>query len=226
MPQPDIPTLPRSGGRQRATRAINQYAPPSRCLLGARVARTDRVQYRPEGSAMAAPRQGPIERRRADTLPAGVGRREFIALLGGSAVAWPLAVQAQPSKKVPTIGVLTMGTSTGRPLLAVDVFLQALRDLGWIEGKNVRVEMRVAPTVDRLPELAAELVRMNVDVIFASSSTFVEAPDRRPKRFRLYSLRITIQSGSAMWRAWRTLVGTSRGCLNFKPSLLPSSWRC
>src|SRR5262249_21754962 len=65
--------------------------------------------------------------------------------------------------------------------LAVDVFLQALRDLGWIDGQNVHVEMRVAPTVDRLPELAAELVRMNVDVIFASSSTFVEAARQATK---------------------------------------------
>jgi len=98
-----------------------------------------------------------------------VTRREFITLLGGAAVAWPLGALGQQSKKLPTIGILTI------PGLPVDAFRRSLRDLGWIEGQNVLIEMLVAPTVDRLPELAAELVRMKVDVIFASSSTFVEA---------------------------------------------------
>jgi putative ABC transport system substrate-binding protein len=108
-------------------------------------------------------------------------RRDFIVLLGSAASVWPLAAGAQQSKKIPTIGILTMGTATGRPLLAVDAFRQGLRDLGWIEGQNVLVEMLVAPTVDRLPELADELVRRNVDVIFASSSTFVEAARQATK---------------------------------------------
>jgi len=104
-------------------------------------------------------------------------RREFIALIGGASAAWPLMARAQQSKRLPTIGILTLGTgtSTDAPGLPVDAFRRGLRDLGWIEGQNVLIEMRVASTVDRLPELAAELVRMKVDVIFASSSTFVEA---------------------------------------------------
>jgi putative tryptophan/tyrosine transport system substrate-binding protein len=109
-------------------------------------------------------------------------RREFIAGLGGVA-AWPVCGSAQQSKKLSTIGILTIGTqaSSGRPGLPVDSFVRGLRELGWIEGENIRVELAAAPRVELLPELAAELVRMQVDVIFASSSTFVEAALRATK---------------------------------------------
>src|SRR5437762_10867432 len=99
-------------------------------------------------------------------------RREFITLLGG-AVAWPLPLRAQQSAKVPRIGFLRFGpasANTGR----VEALRAGLRQLGYDEGKNIVIEFRWAETVDQLPELVAELVRMNVDVIFAMSSTEVE----------------------------------------------------
>jgi putative ABC transport system substrate-binding protein len=100
-------------------------------------------------------------------------RRDFISLPVGAVVAWPLVVRAQHAGKVPRIGYLGFG-----PASAYDTRLEALRaglrDLGYVEGKNIVIEFRWAQSVDQLPELAAELVRMNVDVIFASSSTLVE----------------------------------------------------
>jgi putative tryptophan/tyrosine transport system substrate-binding protein len=94
-------------------------------------------------------------------------RRAFIAGSLGLLAA-PVVVQAQQPPKVPRIRYLESGAS-GTPL--VEAFRHGLRDLGWIEGQNIAVEVRAAEgKYDRLPELAAELVRLKVDVIFASST--------------------------------------------------------
>jgi putative ABC transport system substrate-binding protein len=90
-------------------------------------------------------------------------RREFITLLGGAAVAWPLAAFAQ-QPRVPTIGALVIGNIS--PEQFWREFRQGLRDLGYVEGQNIRFEFRSAEGhLDRLPELAAELVRLKVDII-------------------------------------------------------------
>ena len=93
-------------------------------------------------------------------------RREFITLLGGAA-AWPLAAGAQQSGRVYKIGTLTAGGEADLRELR-SVFSEALWELGWIEGKNIVMERRYAEDrLERLPELAAELVRLDVDVIVA-----------------------------------------------------------
>jgi putative ABC transport system substrate-binding protein len=91
-------------------------------------------------------------------------RREFISLLGGAA-AWPLAARAQQSGKLLTIGFLgsTMPSVEGQRLAA---FVQRLRELGWMEGRNVAIEVRWAEgRSERFAEIAAEFVRLKVDVI-------------------------------------------------------------
>jgi putative tryptophan/tyrosine transport system substrate-binding protein len=91
-------------------------------------------------------------------------RRQFITLLGGATVLWPLASVAQQAAKVPVIGALVIGNTD--PAQFWRLFRQALRDLGYVEGQNIRFEFRSAEgQADRLPELAAELVGLNVDVI-------------------------------------------------------------
>ena len=88
-------------------------------------------------------------------------RREFVSLLGGAAAAWPLAARAQ-QPKVPTIGALVIGNISPEEFWRE--FRQGLRDLGYIEGQNIRFEFRSAQgQIDRLPELAAELVRLKVE---------------------------------------------------------------
>ena len=91
-------------------------------------------------------------------------RREFITLLGGAAV-WPLAARAQQAGKVPTIGFLgTTTASAWGPWTAA--FVQRLRALGWIEGRNLAIEYRWADgRTGRFTEIAAEFVRLKVDVI-------------------------------------------------------------
>jgi len=100
-------------------------------------------------------------------------RRVVITLLGGAAIARPLGIGAQHLRKV--VGVLTVARPDN-PLIRS--FLRGLNDLGWIDGQNVTIELRSAPTVDRLPDLVAELVRFSVDVIFAPTSHQVEAARR------------------------------------------------
>ena len=91
-------------------------------------------------------------------------RREFITLLGGAA-AWPLAARAQQAQKLPTIGFLG-GSTPSVDGHRVTALLQRLRELGWIEGRTVAVEVRWAEgRTERYAEIAAELVRLKVDVI-------------------------------------------------------------
>ena len=96
-------------------------------------------------------------------------RRHFITLLGGAAAAWPLAARAQQEPgNVPKIGVLWPGASPpASPRL--ESFRRGLREQGYVEGRNVAIELRCAERgPQQLPELAAELVSINVDVILAS----------------------------------------------------------
>jgi putative ABC transport system substrate-binding protein len=101
-------------------------------------------------------------------------RREFISLLGGASAAWPLVARAQQPAMPARIGWLGLGLASAYTK-RVELLRAGLRDLGYAEGRNLVFEFRWAETVDQLPALAADLVRMNVDVIFASSSTEVEA---------------------------------------------------
>ena len=92
-------------------------------------------------------------------------RREFITLLGGAAAAWPVAASAQQAGKLPTIGFLGAATPSVASQL-VAAFVQRLRELGWIEGRTVAIEYRWAEgRSERFAEIAAEFVRLKVDVI-------------------------------------------------------------
>ena len=95
-------------------------------------------------------------------------RREFIAGLG-SAAAWPLAARAQ-QPALPVIGLLGAPGDAGHRLFTVP-FLQGLKETGYVEGQNVAIEYRWAENqYDRLPALAADLVRRRVAVIVASGT--------------------------------------------------------
>jgi putative ABC transport system substrate-binding protein len=106
-----------------------------------------------------------------------IARRKFVTLLGGAAVAWPLEVRAQQSERIRRIGVL-MALRESDPVTQARVaaFQQALAGLGWIEGRNLKIEWRwTGADVARVREYAAELVQLAPEVILAQSTPNVAA---------------------------------------------------
>jgi putative tryptophan/tyrosine transport system substrate-binding protein len=92
-------------------------------------------------------------------------RRELLSLLAGAAAAWPLAARAQQAARLPRLGVLLLSTPQADPQM--ETARRALRDLGYVEGHNLAIEYRYAEgRPERLPDLAADLVRMKPDVLF------------------------------------------------------------
>ena len=105
-------------------------------------------------------------------------RREFLGVLGGAAVAWPRAASAQQSDRMRTIGMLVAGTADDPEHQArVAAVLQALEQLGWVDGRNVRIDIRWA-TADAgaLRKHAAELAALAPDVIVSATGTSTTAP--------------------------------------------------
>src|SRR6516165_11165510 len=99
-----------------------------------------------------------------------IRRRKFLATLGGAAAAWPVAARAQ-QRVLPVIGYLGSG-SLGSTAYLLAVLRQSLAEAGYVEGQNVTIESRWAEgRYDRLPELAADLVRREVAVIVLGATT-------------------------------------------------------
>jgi ABC-type uncharacterized transport system substrate-binding protein len=102
-----------------------------------------------------------------------VRRREFITLLGGAAAAWPLTARAQQPAKLRTIGYLGANTPSAESQ-RIAAFVQRLRELGWIEGRTIAIEVRWAEGRNqRFAEIAAEFVRLKVDVIVTAGTAAV-----------------------------------------------------
>jgi putative ABC transport system substrate-binding protein len=102
-----------------------------------------------------------------------IKRRELLALLGGAAAAWPLAARGQPSGKVWRIGFLV---GYKRSFRNYDGFVQGMRELGYVEGKDFVSELRFTEGQnERIPDLAAELVRLRVDILFTALAAAVRS---------------------------------------------------
>src|SRR6266403_994941 len=97
-------------------------------------------------------------------------RRDFIALLGGATAAWPLAAGAQTPPKIPRVGYIAASSTTAVGHI-VGAFRQRLRELGYVEGQTIALEVRYAEgRMERIPELVAELVGLKMDVLVAPTS--------------------------------------------------------
>jgi ABC-type uncharacterized transport system substrate-binding protein len=105
-------------------------------------------------------------------------RREFLGVLGGAVVAWPHAASAQPSGRMRTIGILVASTASEPEHQArLAAVLQGLEQLGWAEGRNVRIDIRWATAdADAIRRHAAELAALAPDVIVAATGTSTTAP--------------------------------------------------
>src|SRR5262249_8488975 len=125
-----------------------------------------------EGTGALGPQLDAIARRRGDRM--SMKRREFITLIGGAA-AWPVAAQAQQSRKVPRIGILDFFPSAASAE-TIEPFQQALRELAYVDGGNIQVEYHSAEQrSDLAAALAADLVRREVDIIVALATPAAHA---------------------------------------------------
>src|SRR5262249_49435827 len=117
----------------------------------------------------------------------------IVAALALSVLASPSAVRAQPAGKTYRIGYLAQGSGSGAASLRpLEAFRQGLRELGWIEGQNIAIEYRYAEgRIDRLPALADELVRLNVDVIAASPTGAALAAKNATRTIPIVGMSLT-----------------------------------
>ena len=135
-------------------------------------------------------------------------RRAFIGSLVGGLLATPLAAQAQPAGKVPRIGALVVASPGFAP---IEGFRQGLRELGYVEGRNIAVEYRYAAgRTDRYGDLAAEVVRLKPDVIVVWGTELTQMVRRAPRRFRSFSRSRTGRSRWGWSPTSRGQVGMSR----------------
>ena len=99
-------------------------------------------------------------------------RREFIVLLGSAAAAWPLAASAQEAGRTYRLGGVSSLPRSAPPFVAM---VDELRRLGFIDGQNLTIEWHTGPRIDLIPELAAELVKAHVDVIYVGGDVAIRA---------------------------------------------------
>jgi putative tryptophan/tyrosine transport system substrate-binding protein len=177
-----------------------------------------------------------------------MNRREFIACLGGAAV-WPIAAHAQEPEHVRRIGVLTPGPDDPFLKLDLSAFTQTLAELGWVAGRNVRMDLRLdGGDINRLRALAQELVGLQPDIIVTGGTPEAVAVQRETRTIPIVSsvadpvgsglvARLDRPSGNltgfAIWEAsmggkWLELVseitpGLKRAAIMFNPDTTPAS---
>jgi putative tryptophan/tyrosine transport system substrate-binding protein len=150
-----------------------------------------------------------------------VQRREFITLLGGAAVAWPRATRAQQADRIRHVGVLESRTADDpEGKVRVAVFAQGLRELGWTDGRNMRIDYRwAAADADRYRTYAAELVALAPDVILASSSASVTALQETTRTVPIVFVNVIDPVGAGFVASLARPGGNSTGFTLFEYSL-------
>jgi hypothetical protein len=142
-------------------------------------------------------------------------RRDFITLLGGTAVMWPLAARAQQPNRMRRIGVLMPFAETDPEASQhIATFQKGLENLGWLEGHNLHIDYRwAAGDAERMRIYAAEIVQLAPEVILVSSPSMLAATVRRLAPSQSYSCRSQIPSPAASSRVWPIRAATSPGSL-------------
>ena len=148
-------------------------------------------------------------------------RREFITLLGGAAVAWPRAARAEQADRMRRVGVLEARTADDREAQArLAAFLQGLQELGWTDGRNVRIDYRwAAADADRSRTYAAELVAVAPDVILAAGSLSVAALQQTSRTVPIVFVNIIDPVGAGFVARLARPGGNTTGFTSFEYSL-------
>jgi putative ABC transport system substrate-binding protein len=148
-------------------------------------------------------------------------RRKFITIMGAAA-AWPLAASAQLTERIRRVGVLLGTTATGPE--PVPAFVQGLRDLGWTDGRNVRLEYRaIAGDIGRFRTYATELVNQAPDVILVQSNPGLEALQQATRSIPIVFVQVADPVGSGFIASLARPGGNTTGFTNFEPSM-GSKW--
>ena len=148
-------------------------------------------------------------------------RREFITLLGGAAVAWPRAARAQQADRMRRVGVLEARTADDPEAQArLAALLQGLQELGWTDGRNVRIDYRwAAADADRSRTYAAELVAVAPDVILAAGSLSVAALQQTSRTVPIVFVNIIDPVGAGFVARLARPGGNTTGFTSFEYSL-------
>ena len=149
-------------------------------------------------------------------------RREFIRLLGGTAVAWPLAARAQQADRVRHIGVL-MGYAEDDPETKVRLaaFRERLEKRGWFEGRNIQIDTRFgAASADKYEPLAKELVATHPDVILAHTTQVAAALQRESRAIPIVFVNVSDPIGSGLVASLARPGGNFTGVLQYEASVV------
>jgi putative tryptophan/tyrosine transport system substrate-binding protein len=149
-------------------------------------------------------------------------RREFVTLLGGAVATWPLAARAQQSERTRRIGVLSSLAETDVEAQAWDAaFRKRLVELGWIEGRNVRIDYRwAAGSVDRMRLFARELVQLNPDALVTISTPATAALQAETRTIPIVFAWVSDPIGSGFVSSLAHPGGNITGFLNIEASVV------
>jgi putative ABC transport system substrate-binding protein len=152
---------------------------------------------------------------------ARINRRETIALLGGAAAAWPLAVRAQQGDRVRRIGVLIgLDENDPRAKAYVSAFTQVLADLGWADGRNARMDLRWAgDDINRIRAIAQELVGLQPDIIVTSSVPAIVALQRETRTIPIVFTNVSDPVANGLVPRLNRPGGNITGFAGLEPSL-------
>src|SRR6516162_1107202 len=153
-------------------------------------------------------------------------RREFVTLVGGAA-AWPFLAGAQGNAIRRLAVVMNYAETDPEAKRFLAAFTEKLAELGWIDGRNLRTDVRWAPgSVDRMRAFAKELVELHPDVILANSTPSLLNFSGRHEQSRLYLLLFLIRSAPVLLRAFHVQVETSPGSAMQNRLSRVSGWSC
>jgi putative tryptophan/tyrosine transport system substrate-binding protein len=150
-----------------------------------------------------------------------IGRRKFLATLGGAAVGWPLAARAQQDGRMPRVAMLTpYAESDPEAQTWFEAFVQGMQALGWTDGRNIRIDVRWAGgEVDRIQTLAKELVDLQPEVVFAMTTPSVNAVLRETRTIPIVFTQVTDPVAQGLVESLVRPSGNITGFTIFEPEI-------
>ena len=148
-------------------------------------------------------------------------RREFIALLGGTAAAWPLGARAQQSERIRRIAIL-MGFAEDDPETKARLarFRDDIEKFGWSEGRNVRIDVRFAPVGAQMPILAKDLIALQPDVILAHGARVAVALQKETRTIPVVFVNVSDPIGAGFITSLARPGGNFTGVLHYEVGIL------